>query len=381
MFQLEETVFNSLKAAGVKKDGVLLAAVSGGADSTALVAALAAVRGEGGFCLRAMHVDHSLRGEESRSDAAAAAALCERLGVPCRVVTAATGLIESEARRTGCGIEAAARDFRHARLREEADKLDARFILVAHNRDDMLENTLIRILRGAGPAGLAAMPERNGLVLRPLITTGRAAILAYLSERGLSWREDSSNTDERYLRNRVRRRLVPFLDEYFSDWRQSVAALAETQALVAEFLDSEAARRIVWGESDGGLTCALDKFALESQIIREEALFLAYDRITAEKPAARDEADPPLQPSPPPRRAAVRDFARKIARSLGDVDFEASGGAITASPRKQRPLEECASILIDKPGVYRFRNIAIDCIPVSGGAFRLMVRTVGRSGC
>ncbi|MDR1256376.1 MAG: tRNA lysidine(34) synthetase TilS [Spirochaetaceae bacterium] len=375
MFQLEKIVFSSLRSAGVEEGAVLLAAVSGGADSTAMLAALAALRGEGGFRLHALHIDHGLRGGESRADAAAAAALCESLDVPCRVVTAATGLIEREARRTGRGIEAAARDFRHARLREEADRLGACFILVAHTRDDMLENTLLRILRGAGPAGLAAMPERNGRVLRPLITARRAGITAYLNERGLSWREDSSNADERYLRNRVRRRLVPLLDEHFPEWRQSVTALAETQSVTAEFLAEEAARRIVWEESaGGGLRCVLDRFAAESQIIREEAFFLACDRITAKQNGdGGDEADLPPPPSPPPRRAAVRDFARKIARSFGDVEFEACNGAVTATPSKQRPLEECASILIDGPGVYRLGNIAIDCIPVSGGSYRLMV--------
>jgi tRNA(Ile)-lysidine synthase len=243
----------------------------------------------------------------------------------------------------------------------------------------MLENTLLRILRGAGPAGLAAMPERKGRVLRPLITAERAGILAYLNGRGLSWREDSSNADERYLRNRVRRRLVPLLDEHFPDWRQAVASLAETQALTARFLAEEAARRINWDEdADGKLNCAVSRFASESQIIREEAIFLACDRITAEKNAA-DETDPPLPPSPPPRRAAVRDFASKIARSLGDADFTACNDMLTAARRKQNPLEECASILIDRPGVYRFKNIAIDCIPVSDGAYRLLVRNVNES--
>ncbi|MDR0409821.1 MAG: tRNA lysidine(34) synthetase TilS, partial [Spirochaetaceae bacterium] len=208
MFKLEEIIFDSLKAAGLRKGDILLSAFSGGADSTAMLAAVAALRSENDdFFLHALHVDHSLRGVESREDAAAAAAFCESLNIPCRIVTAPEGLIEKTARRTG--IEAAARDFRHAALRKEAKNLNARFILIAHTRDDMLENTLLRILRGAGPAGLAMMPERNGRILRPLISVSRAEIIEYLLERGFSWREDSSNKDERYLRNRIRRRLKP----------------------------------------------------------------------------------------------------------------------------------------------------------------------------
>ncbi|MDR3357196.1 MAG: tRNA lysidine(34) synthetase TilS [Spirochaetaceae bacterium] len=380
--KLERIVLNSLVSAAVEAGDTLLAAVSGGADSTALLAALSALCGGlGGACrrfrLNALHVDHALRGNESRADAASVADLCGRLGVPCRVVTAGAGLIEEAARRNGSGIEAAARDFRHAALRGEADRLGARFILIAHTRNDMLENTLLRILRGAGPAGLAAIPERNGQILRPLITLERGEICAYLEKRGVAWREDSSNNDERYLRNRIRIRLVPLLDEHFPAWRKAVAALAETQALTAEFLKAEAESRISWEEEAGGkLSCALSRFAAESRIIREEALFLAYDHLaSAERGADGNGADEP-PPRALPRRATLRDFAGKIADSrtelpaqtLGGIGAGASGGRIIAAARKQKPLEECASILIDKPGLYRFKNFSIECIAVDGPA-------------
>ncbi|MDR0408838.1 MAG: tRNA lysidine(34) synthetase TilS, partial [Spirochaetaceae bacterium] len=291
-----------------------------------------------------------------------------------RIVTAPKGSIEKAARRTG--IEAAARDFRHATLRKEAENLNARFILIAHTRDDMLENTLLRILRGAGPAGLAMIPERNGFILRPLISVSRAEIIEYLSERGFSWREDSSNKDERYLRNRVRRRLKPLLDEYFPDWRQNIAALAETQAIIAEFLYDEVSRRIDWKEGSGGkLNCALQKFAAESQIIREEALFIAHDSVTARKSDDGDGADvDTARRIIAPRRASLR----KAAITLGSMEVAAQDGIVTASPSKQYPLEECASILIDKPGVYRLKNLSIECVAecaaVSGQSCRLIVR-------
>ncbi|MDR2795491.1 MAG: tRNA lysidine(34) synthetase TilS, partial [Spirochaetaceae bacterium] len=376
--KLEKIVLDSLASATVETRDALLAAVSGGADSTALLAILAALRGKNGsglcgrFSLNALHVDHALRGDESRADARFVADLCKRLEVPCRVVTAPDGLIEREARRGGRGVEAAARDFRHEALRGEAERLDARLILVAHTRNDALENTLLRILRGAGPAGLAAMPERKGLILRPLITLERVEICAYLRERGIAWREDSSNNDERYLRNRVRHRLVPLLDEHFPDWRKAIIALAETQTLTAEFLGAEAARRINWDEETGGkLSCTLSRFAAESRIIREESLFGAYDRVVSQdNDTGWNRADGPPPPSALPRRAAVRDFAAKItdgggdhaAQTLGGVIAESKDGKITVAPCKQKPLEECTSILINKPGLYRFKNFSIECI-------------------
>jgi tRNA(Ile)-lysidine synthase len=378
MLQLESIVLDSLKAAGVKNGDILLVAVSGGADSTAALAVLAALRAECGFYLYALHVDHGLRGSESRADAFAVDALCKEFDIPCRIVTAAEGLIEKESRRIG--IEAAARDFRHAVLRDEAEWLNARFIVIAHNRDDMLENVLLRILRGAGPAGLAAIPERNGRILRPLITVNRAGIMEYLLKRGLSWREDSSNNDESYLRNRIRRRLAPLLDEYFPDWRQAVAALAETQALTAEFLSAEAVRRINWKERAGAkLCCSLKEFAAESQIIREEALFLAHDRIVSVGAADENgefiDTDEPLRPSgtvSAPRRAVVR----KAAQALGSIEIEAQAGVISAAPCKRRSSEECTSLLIDRPGVYKLKNLYIECIEGHGSAYRFIVREI-----
>jgi tRNA(Ile)-lysidine synthase len=379
MLQLENIVLDSLKAAGVKSGDILLAAVSGGADSTAALAVLAALRAECGFYLYTLHIDHGLRGRESRADAFAVDALCKEFDMPCRIVTAAEGLIEKEARRLG--LEAAARNFRHAALQDEAERLNARFIVIAHNRDDMLENILLRILRGSGPAGLAAMPERNGRILRPLIKVNRAGIMEYLLKRGLSWREDSSNNDERYLRNRIRRRLAPLLDEYFPDWRQAVAALAETQALTAEFLSAEAARRINWEEKAGAkLCCDLKEFAAESQIIREEALFLAHDRIVsigaANETGGGVDTDEPPRPSAalpaPPRRAVVR----KAAQILGSIELEAQSGIISAAPCKRRSSEECLSLLIDKPGVYKFKNLSIECIEGHDSSYRFIIREI-----
>jgi tRNA(Ile)-lysidine synthase len=378
MPQLGSIVLDSLKAAGVKNGDILLVAVSGGADSTAALAALAALRVEYGFYLYALHVDHALRGSESRADAVAVDVLCKEFDIPCRIVNAAEGLIEKEARRIG--LEAAARNFRHAVLRDEVERLNARFIIIAHNRDDMLENVLLRILRGSGPAGLAAMPERNGRILRPLITVNRAGIMEYLLKRGLSWREDSSNNDERYLRNRIRRRLAPLLDEYFPDWRQAVAALAETQALTAEFLSAEAARRINWKERAGAkLCCSLKEFAAESQIIREESLFLAHDRIVSVDAADENEecidTDEPLRPSGAvfaPRRAVVR----KAAQTLGSIEIKAEAGVISAAPCKRSSSEECTSLLIDRPGVYKLKKLSIECIEGHDSAYRFIVREV-----
>ena len=231
---------------------VCLAAVSGGADSTAMLAAVCALLpGQAApFRLHCLHVEHGIRpAEESRGDADFARSLCEGFGVPCAVVSIAPGKIAKTAKRLNTGIEAAARFYRRRALFREARRIEAETgapvrILVAHTRDDALENALMRILRGAGPEGLAAMPANRGRILRPLLSLDRARVLRYLQDKNLSWREDSTNTDARFLRNRVRHSLVPLLRENFPCWRTGLAAFAETQSLAAAFILDEGRRRV-----------------------------------------------------------------------------------------------------------------------------------------
>jgi tRNA(Ile)-lysidine synthase len=181
---------------------VVLAAVSAGPDSTALVAALAALRDAGAIAkVLALHVDHGLR-PGGADDAACAAATCARLGVP----------FESVRVRVGPGnVQAQARHARYAALREAAARAGATRIATGHTRTDQAETVLLRLLRGAGARGLSAIPPRRGAVVRPLLDRSRAEGVAWLAELGLPWREDPSNATPRYARNRLRLALWPQL--------------------------------------------------------------------------------------------------------------------------------------------------------------------------
>lgn len=178
----------------------VLVALSGGPDSTALVAALAALR-EAGEVERvtAVHVDHGLRAG-SAEDGEFAAATCRGLDVPfarVRVVVPA-GNVQAQARRV-----------RYAALRDEAERVGATRIATGHSRSDQAETVLLRLLRGAGARGLSGIPPRRGEIVRPLIDRSRAEVLEYLGARGLGWREDPSNATPRFARNRVRHELLP----------------------------------------------------------------------------------------------------------------------------------------------------------------------------
>jgi tRNA(Ile)-lysidine synthase len=367
---------------------VFLAAVSGGADSTAMLAALAALAPRSGFIFHCLHVEHGIRPpEESRGDAAAVSALCESLSVPCRIVRLAPGRVYAAAKRRGLGVEGTARLFRQAAWTREARRAGALRVLTAHTRDDLLETVCMRFLRGSGPEGLAAMPRDRAPgpqggpgILRPLLALGRSDALRYLEERGIPYRTDSTNDDPAFLRNRIRKRLFPFLDAQFPGWRQSVPALGETQRLTAGFLRAEAEARLPWKPAGDGETWSLSEEAFFAQpgIIREEALFLGTDRFRRVRGGAFS-PDRRESPPGPPRRRTVRLFCRSgpagpsagKALDLGACRIERRQGLIILSP-KRRSWEEGFSLLIKEPGLYKLKGIVIECTsspPPGKGSF------------
>lgn len=186
-------------------EGRVLCAVSGGADSMALLHMLLA-RLPGRVC--AAHFEHGLRGAASAADAAFVESWCRARGVPCLVERGDT---PAYARSHGLGTEEAARELRYAFFERAADALSCAVIATAHNADDNAETLLFHLLRGSGNTGLRGIPRRRGRIIRPLLDTTRAEIDAYLRENGVEHVEDLTNADERYSRNRLRRRVLPEL--------------------------------------------------------------------------------------------------------------------------------------------------------------------------
>lgn len=263
---LVAAVDRALRASNVPcRGGALVVGLSGGADSVALLDALASLRRRRGFRLVAAHLDHGLRAG-SAGDAAFCAELCRGLDVPLRVASAD---VRGRARREKGGLEQAARRERYAFLRRVREEEKAEAIAVAHTRDDQAETLLLRLLRGAGATGLGGMRPRRGDLVRPLLGVSREEVLAHLRDRGLAWREDPSNADTAHRRNRVRHELLPYLEERFNPGIR--AALARTASVLAD----EAAH--VRAEAE----------ALLAGIAREEGGALLLKRVPlAEAPTA-----------------------------------------------------------------------------------------------
>jgi tRNA(Ile)-lysidine synthase len=218
----------ALAAAGVPAagDGVAVA-VSGGADSLALLHALRVLAGPRGWRLAVLTVDHGLR-PGSAADAAFVVDHAKSLGLPARLLTLGPGDLDAH---RGAGPEAAARAARYGALWPAAGDLGCRWLATGHTLDDQAETVLLQLLRGAGPDGLAGMAVRSGRLLRPLLGVRRAETRACCAAAALPWREDPTNAGDDPLRNRVRGRLLPLLEELRPG---ATRALARTAGLAAD---------------------------------------------------------------------------------------------------------------------------------------------------
>lgn len=187
----------------------VLAAVSGGADSTALLCFLLQVRRDYPLEIACAHVEHGIRGESSMEDMVFVRALCEREHI---AFYAARVDAPAYAKAHRCGLEDAARTLRYAFLQETAERIGADVIALAHHAGDQAETVLLHALRGSDLQGLCGMRMRSGMVIRPLLGCSAQELRVYLTEIGQEWREDESNTDVQYARNRVRHRVMPELE-------------------------------------------------------------------------------------------------------------------------------------------------------------------------
>lgn len=226
------------------EDVTVLVAISGGADSVALLRAMAALKRGGAGGLGAAHLNHQLRGPDADADEAFVVELCRILDLPCETARVPIGRLAAE---SGDGLEAAARMVRYEFLRETAERLGARYVVTAHTADDQAETILHRIVRGTGLAGLAGMPRARVLspactLIRPLLGFRRAELLGYLEALDQPYRSDLSNDDRRFTRNRIRHELLPRLAADFNpgvvDAILRLGYMArEVQDLVAQLVD------------------------------------------------------------------------------------------------------------------------------------------------
>ena len=287
---LEQHVARSLREARLAEAGrLLLVAVSGGFDSTALLAALVALRDELQLRLHVIHVDHGLRAQ-----AGADAAYVRRLGLRWKVpVTVRRVDVEEQRRRYRISLEEAARQKRYAAMSDTAREIGAEAVLVAHTADDQVETVLLNLLRGTGLHGLSGMSVVAPLppvpdvpspppipLLRPLMAVSRSDVEDYLRTRRLRPRQDASNLTPDFLRNRVRHELIPMMEALRPGARDAVQRAAAAVREAMDYLESQTATalgHVLVRQEDGAVHLALTPFRALHSALRLTVLQRAID--------------------------------------------------------------------------------------------------------
>ena len=247
------------------KAGRYLIGLSGGADSVALLMTLLPDIRDGRIAAEAVHVNHGLRGTESDGDEKFCRELCEREGIPLTVYRADL---------QGKTDEDSARKARYGFFREKYKAFKADGLILAHHADDQAETFLMRLTRGAGPEGLECMREDETVedirILRPMLRIRREEIRAALTEDGTGWREDSTNTDTAYLRNKVRQELIPALEAISESAVDKICRTAGMIAADNDVLDA-AAEKLLRENAKGSILNAA-AITAEPEAVRRRVL-------------------------------------------------------------------------------------------------------------
>ena len=342
----------------------VICAVSGGADSVALLFALHLLKDKLGITLEAAHFDHQLRGEESRQDAEFVAALCDRYDIPLHM---ASGAVKPGKK----GLEAAAREARYAFLRSLPGK-----VATAHTADDNAETVLMHLLRGTGLKGLGGIAPTNGNVIRPMLSCTRRDVEEFLTEYCLSCRFDSSNAGDAFLRNRLRHKVIPELKKENPRFSSSVSAMALRLRLDEDLIGSLMPDTLPGISELQKMHPALrsrllERFLKESGVSEPEQTHIgALEKLVfSEKPSARAELPGGISVGRSYDRLIRLEEALSIPETVVEETLELPSLGLTVTCAPARALENSEDTFTVIPrGPIRVRSrLAGDTIRLPGG--------------
>ncbi|MEA3545829.1 MAG: tRNA lysidine(34) synthetase TilS, partial [Thermodesulfobacteriota bacterium] len=217
-----------------------LVAVSGGVDSVVLLHLLWSLKETLNLSLEIAHLDHQIR-PESVNDADFVRGLCVQWNLPCYIETCQVSVL---AERSKLSLEMAGRQARREFLQRIAEQTDTQRIVLAHHQDDQVETFMLRLLRGSGQSGLAAMRIHQGTWWRPLLSCSREQILEHARQHNLDWVEDESNSDPTFLRNRLRGLLLPQLRKINPRFDPHIAGLTQQFQLEEDYWQGQVEQKL-----------------------------------------------------------------------------------------------------------------------------------------
>jgi len=267
-------------------------AVSGGVDSAVLLHLAAEFAGEKGLCPVVLHLNHGLRGREAEKDSRFVRRLARKYGLPLhsgKINVASLGRMEK------ISVEEAGREARLRFFREAGKKFKFKKVLLAHHRDDLAETVLMRLFRGTGIRGFRSMETvstRGGLALiRPLLAVSKDELRRCGSRHHLRFREDRTNREERYYRNRIRQRVIPYLKKTLGDTVcDRLLSFRESLGLAQDFIARTAGHSFkrVWIRQGKGYAAGVRKFHALHPVIQYETLARAYAALSGRTLERRD---------------------------------------------------------------------------------------------
>jgi tRNA(Ile)-lysidine synthase len=277
---INDKFLESIKEYRMLRPGdTVLVAVSGGADSTALLNLLYANREKLGITLHIAHLNHLLRKGDAELDARFVEGMAQRMGIPVIVEERDVAAIAKEEKM---GVEEAARMARYDFFEKTAQKIGANKVAVGHTADDNIETFLMRLLRGAGLKGLTGIPPKRGMIVRPLIKIWRREIEEYVGGLKLVPRRDHTNYESKYIRNSVRLKLVPQLKIYNLNIKeiilQTILLLTEDN-LYLENEAVEAAAEVLSSQKSGEIKIKIDRLKQLESTIQRYVLRLAVEKV------------------------------------------------------------------------------------------------------
>lgn len=286
MLDFEVKVLNGLKKCGIdlsKDCGFSIgAAVSGGADSVSLLVSLSNILEKYSIPLKVITINHNIRSEqETRGDALFVQKLCNHLAdcgkkITCTIVELPKGAVDTAAKERGQGVEEAARYLRYKAFDSFIEKNKLSYLCLAHNRNDQLETVLMRFLQGASVDSASGIKYKREFFIRPLLEIERSEIETYLNENGFKWRNDSTNNQTEYLRNKIRLKLVPFLDKEFYGWKTGVISGAKKAGEDSELIN-ELVEKFQIEKKDDEISISLSDFTKQSDALKKRILLKMFN--------------------------------------------------------------------------------------------------------